>query len=83
MWAALYFPEESSAVTSEPKKQVQLEERRSELGFPESLSELRLVVIIWRKLLFFQASFSITSQPESGKTACLFTAVIMLKDRLG
>lgn len=76
------FPTGDSAVISEPRKQVQLEERRSEPGFPESLSKLGLVVIIWRKLLFFQASFSITSRPESGKTACLFTAVIMLKGRL-
>lgn len=58
---------------------MQLEERRQEPGFQESLSKLRPVVIIWRKFLFSQASFSITPQSESGQTACLFTAIIMLK----
>lgn len=57
--------------------------KRGEPGFQESLSKLRQVVIIWRKLLLSQASFSITSQPEPGKTACLFTAIIMLKRQVG
>lgn len=37
----------------------------------------------WRKFLFSQASLSITSQSESGETACLFTAIIMLKRQVG
>lgn len=55
-----------------PKKQVQFEERSREPGFQESLSKLRRNVIVWRKLLFSQASFSITSLSESGKSGCRY-----------